>query len=162
MGNTPDFMYLKQKFPKINEANIKERIFVGPQIPSLMHDEKFEELLNPLEKEAWQAFKNVTHSFLGNLKAENYRDIVHDLIASYKNVGCNMSLKIHFLHSHLDFFPETLGAESDQHGERLHQEISAKEKIYQGKWNANMLADYYWNIKRDTPQGEIKKKIVIS
>jgi len=30
-----------------------------------------------------------------------------------------MSLKIHFLHSHLDFFPENLGAMSDKHGERL-------------------------------------------
>jgi len=27
-----------------------------------------------------------------------------------------MSLKIHFLHLHLDFFPENCGAESDEHG----------------------------------------------
>ncbi|UYV73934.1 hypothetical protein LAZ67_11001501 [Cordylochernes scorpioides] len=26
-----------------------------------------------------------------------------------------MSLKIHFLHSHLDFFPDNLGAVSDEH-----------------------------------------------
>ncbi|GFY02241.1 hypothetical protein TNCV_5101001 [Trichonephila clavipes] len=58
MGNTPAFMYLKQKFPKMSEAKIKEGIFVGPQVRSLMHDEKFEELLNPLEEAAWQAFKN--------------------------------------------------------------------------------------------------------
>ena len=32
-----------------------------------------------------------------------------------------MSLKIHFLHSHLDFFPENLGDVSDEHGERFHQ-----------------------------------------
>ncbi|GBP90238.1 hypothetical protein EVAR_100685_1 [Eumeta japonica] len=30
-----------------------------------------------------------------------------------------MSLKIHFLHSHLDFFPQNLGAVSDEHGERF-------------------------------------------
>ena len=52
MGNSPGFMYLEQKFPKINEAKIKEGIFVGPQIWLLMQDEKFEELLNPLEKVA--------------------------------------------------------------------------------------------------------------
>ncbi|GFU61049.1 hypothetical protein TNCV_4436791 [Trichonephila clavipes] len=63
MDNTPGFVCLKQKFPKISEAKVKEGIFVGPQIRSPMHDEKFEELLNPLEKAAWQAFKNVTHSF---------------------------------------------------------------------------------------------------
>ena len=122
---------------------------MGPQIRSLMHDEKFEELLNPLEKVACQAFKKVTHSFLGNRKAENYHDIVNDLITSYKNLGCNMSLKVHFLHSHLDFFPENLGAVSDEHGEHFHQEISAMEKRYQDKWNPNMLADYCWTIKRE-------------
>ncbi|KAJ4437685.1 hypothetical protein ANN_17830 [Periplaneta americana] len=30
-------------------------------------------------------------------------------------MGCNMSLKTHFLDSHLDFFPENLGAVSDEH-----------------------------------------------
>ncbi|KAF2350797.1 Reverse transcriptase domain [Trinorchestia longiramus] len=42
-----------------------------------------------------------------------------------------MSLKVHFLHSHLDFFPENLGGVSDKHGERFHQEIAAIEKRYQ-------------------------------
>jgi hypothetical protein len=37
-------------------------------------------------------------------------------------MGCNMSLKIHFLESHLDFFPENLGEVSDEHGERFHQD----------------------------------------
>jgi len=30
-----------------------------------------------------------------------------------------MSLKIHFLHSHLDFFPSNLGDFSDEHGENM-------------------------------------------
>ena len=34
-----------------------------------------------------------------------------------------MSLKLHFLHSHLYFFPENLGDVSDEHGERFHQDI---------------------------------------
>mgnify|MGYP003623502640 CR=1 FL=1 len=69
-----------------------------------------------------------------------------------------MSLKVHFLHSHLDFFPENLGDVSDEHGEHFHQEISAMEKRYQGKWNPNMLADYCWTIKRDAPQAKYKRK----
>jgi hypothetical protein len=32
-------------------------------------------------------------------------------------MGCNMSLKVHFLDSHLDFFPENLGAVSIEHVE---------------------------------------------
>jgi len=32
-----------------------------------------------------------------------------DLVQSYKAMGCNTSLKMHFFNSHLDFFPESLG-----------------------------------------------------
>ncbi|KDR17432.1 hypothetical protein L798_08559 [Zootermopsis nevadensis] len=61
-------------------------------------------------------------------------------------MGYNKSLKIHFLHSHLDFFPQNLGAVSDEHGECFHQDISVMEKQYQGKWNVNILPDYCCSI----------------
>ena len=80
-------------------------------------------------------------------KADNYREL-----------GCNMSLKIHFLDSHLDFFPNNLGAVSDEHGERFHQEMSTMETRYQGKWNPKMLADYCWNLKRDIPLENYSRK----
>jgi hypothetical protein len=63
-----------------------------------------------------------------------------------------MSLKLHFLDSHLDLFPENLGAVSDEHGETFHQDISNMEKRYQGKWSLSMLVDYCWTLKRDIPQ----------
>ena len=44
-----------------------------------------------------------------------------------------MSLKIHFLHSHHNFFPPNPGAVSDEHGERFHQDITKMESNYQGK-----------------------------
>ncbi|UYV74674.1 FAM50A [Cordylochernes scorpioides] len=69
-----------------------------------------------------------------------------------------MSLKIHFLHSHLDFFPDNLGAVSDEHGERFHQAISSMEKRYQGKWSPAMLADDCWALKRDLPQAKYSRK----
>jgi hypothetical protein len=56
-------------------------------------------------------------------------------------LGCNISLKINFLESHLDIFPENLGEVSDEHGERFHKDIMAIEKRYQGKWTSSMLAD---------------------
>lgn len=34
-----------------------------------------------------------------------------------------MSLKMHFLDSHLDFFSENSGAVSDEHGKRFHQDF---------------------------------------
>lgn len=47
-------------------------------------------------------------------------------------------------------FPEYLGAVSDGHGERSHQDIIKIAKRYNGKWSAVMLADFYQSIRRET------------
>jgi hypothetical protein len=72
-------------------------------------------------------------SFLGNHNAQNYHEVVSDLLTAYKAMGCSMSLKVNFLGSPLDFFPENLGIVSDEHGERFNQDISKMEKRYQAK-----------------------------
>jgi hypothetical protein len=41
---------------------------------------------------------------------------------------CSMSLKPHFLLSHLHFFLGSIAAVSKEHGERSHQDISRMEK----------------------------------
>jgi hypothetical protein len=94
-------------------------------------------MLVMLRRAFWEITRKKTH------------EIVSDLLTGYK---ANMSLKVHFLDSHLDFFPENLGAVSDEHGERFHQDISNMEKRYQSKWSLRMLADYCWTLKRDDPQ----------
>ncbi|UYV84165.1 hypothetical protein LAZ67_X001390 [Cordylochernes scorpioides] len=152
----------KTKISSISEAKIKEGIFVGPQIRELQQDGNFQNSLNEVEAAAWNSFRNVCKNFLGSVKVENYRDIVNDLLLSYKALGCNMSLKIHFLHSHLDFFPDNLGAVSDEHGERFHQAISSLEKRYQGKWSPAMLADDCWALKRDLPQAKYRIKSTVT
>ena len=114
------FNYIHGKFPKLSEAKIKEGIYVGPQIRELLRDEQFDSIICGREKAAWNAVRLVVKNFLGNFKAENYRELVDNLLYSYNNLGCNMSLKMHFLHSHLEFFPENCGAVSDEHGERFH------------------------------------------
>lgn len=152
------FQYLKEKFPKLSEAKIKEGIFVGPQIRSVFRDVAFLDTLTPTEKMAWLAFQSVCDNFLGNHRAENYRDLIEDLLEAYKTMGCNMSLKIHFLHSHLDFFPANLGDVSDEHGERFHQNILEMEKRYLGKSTLNMLADYCWQLVRDLPEAVYRRK----
>jgi hypothetical protein len=50
-----------------------------------------------------------------------------------------MSLKMHFLESHLDFFPENLGKVSDEHSERIHQGIMAMEKQVDLKYIDTLL-----------------------
>jgi hypothetical protein len=59
------FIYLKNKFTRINYAKIKENMFAGPQVRGLIQDIKFEDRLRKVEKVAWKSFKNVTTIFGG-------------------------------------------------------------------------------------------------
>ena len=131
---------------------------MGPQIRELMQDKQFDEDLHETERNTWLSFKRICKDSLGNHKAANYQDVVQDLLTSYKAVGCNMSLKIHYLESRLDFFPENLGEVSDEHGQRFHQDLMAMEKRYQGKWTSSMLADYCWTLKRGVPDAKYRWK----
>ena len=70
-----------------------------------------------------------------------------------------MSIKVHFLHSHLNLFPKNLGALSDEQGERFHQDISEMEERYQGRWDAVMLAGYCWSIIRDSVDTHRRKSL---
>ena len=98
------FTYLCIKFPRLSEAKLKE----GPQIWDLIKDEYFINLLQGDKKAVWDSFKFVLKGFLAKRRAQNHEVLVKNLLQSYQKLGCNMSLKIHFLHSHLDFFPREL------------------------------------------------------
>jgi len=69
-----------------------------------------------------------------------------------------MNLKIHFLESHLDFFPENLGEVSDEHGERFRQDILTMEKRTKASGpQVRMLADSCWTLKRDVPDAKYRR-----
>ena len=80
------------------------------------------------------------------------------MLQKYKVLGCKMSLKLHFLFSHLDQFPENLGAVSEEQGERFHQDIKEMERRYQGRWSVSMMADYCWMLKHDECDTTHKRK----
>ena len=44
------FEYVRNKFPNLSDAKIKESIFIGPQIKELMQGKQFDEDLNETEK----------------------------------------------------------------------------------------------------------------
>ena len=67
---------------------------------------------------------------------------------------CNTSLKLHFLHSQLDFFSENTGPISDENDESFHLDISQIERRYSGIWSPNLLADYCWSPIRETLTGK--------
>lgn len=52
--NGRGFMYLKEKFPRLSDAKMKEGIFIGPHIRELIKDENFEGQLNNLGKHGCQ------------------------------------------------------------------------------------------------------------
>lgn len=136
------FTYLKGKFPKLNNAKLKEGNFVGPQIRKLLHDMGFECKLNSTELAAWKSFKSTVHRFLGMNKKDNYQQLIEEVLHNYQNFGCWMSLKIHIVHSHLDFLPDNLGTVSNEQGERFNQDISNMEQCYEGRWYPAMMGDY--------------------
>lgn len=78
-------------------------------------------------------------TFLGSNRAENYAQMVDNLLGMFNEMGCRMSLKMGFLHSHLDFFPPNLGDVWAEHSKHSHQNISLMEKSCQGNINPNMI-----------------------
>ena len=60
------FEYLRDKFPKLSDAKIKERILTEQQNRALIKDDLFVHLLTETEKSAWLMFKDVCLNFLGN------------------------------------------------------------------------------------------------
>ena len=90
---------------------------MGPQIRRLFRDGMFNNVLQGDKKKAWDVFRLVSTNFLGNIRAENHKELIEDMLSMYHKLGCNMSLKMDTLHSHLDFFPDNCGMFSDEHGE---------------------------------------------
>ena len=66
-----------------------------------------------MEKDAWKYSEMSPPNFWGNQRAESIHDMVAEHVQFYKAMGCNISLKVHFLDYHLDFFPENLGEAND-------------------------------------------------
>ena len=152
------FQYVCKKLARVvSEAKLKAGVLNGPQIRMLVNDSEFTKTLNPLETNAWKSFLDVTQNFLGNHRADNYKKIVETMIQNYRALGSRMSLKLHFFHSHLDFFPDNLGDISDEHGERFHQEIAIMESRYQGRFSPNMMGDYCWTLQREESQQNKRK-----
>jgi hypothetical protein len=93
------------KFSSFSHAKIREGIFDGPQIRMLMMDDSLTDTMTEIEEDTWNAFKEVVKKFLGNIKDSLYKEIVRNKLDKFKLLGCNMSLKLHFLALHLDYFP---------------------------------------------------------
>ena len=84
--------------------------------------------------------------------------MIDDMLKAYEQLGARTSLKMHFLFSHLDFFPPNLGKVSDEQGERFHQDISIIERLYRGRFGINMMGDFFWYLQVKAKARHIKEK----
>ena len=152
------FKYIVSVFPGLSYDKIEAGVFDGPQIRKLIDDREFRNTMGLVELEAWNSFVLVVKKFLGNERAVNFELIVETMLKNFRKLGCKMSIKVHFLHSHLSEFPDNCGAVSDEQGERFHQDLKVIEKRYQGRWDTSMMADYCWSIARDCPKTKHKRQ----
>jgi hypothetical protein len=96
----------------LSEAKLKSDVLVGPDIRKLTFGENFLLTMTKVEREAWIAFQTVVTKLLGNNKDPDYVTIFAYMLEKFKVLGCLMGLKINFLNSHSDIFPENIGAVS--------------------------------------------------
>ena len=97
---------------------VKEGVFIGPQIRKLSKDPQFLSTMTDVEKKAWLSFSEVVSKFLGNIMVSDSQNIVENMLAYFEALGCRLSLKVHFLHAHLDYFQQNLGDMSKEHEEQ--------------------------------------------
>ena len=152
------FGYICSTFPGFSYEKKKAGIFDWPQIRTLLRDQYFVITMTIVEARAWKAFSKVVHNFLSNKRADNYIELMEKLLFSVQDLGCRMSIKVHYLHSHLREFRANLDDVSEEQGERFHQDVKVIKKRYQGRWNCNMMADNCWSLMRDAPY-EVHKRL---
>ena len=104
------------------------------------------------------AFAEVVSKFLSITKDSDHKTIVENMLACFEALGCCMSLKVHFLHAHLDYFPQNLGGMSEEHGECFHQDIKSMKALCQGRWDVSMMANYCWCLKCDCKSNKVARK----
>jgi hypothetical protein len=85
--------YVAHRLPEITTEKLKVGIFDGPQIRKLINDPHFIASMNEIESCAWSSFVLVVKNFLGNKKADNYTQLVQDMLFNFNRLGCNMSVK---------------------------------------------------------------------
>ena len=85
-------------------------MFDRPQIRKLIQDPNFILSMNDLEANGWKAFVRViiNSQVTGSRIMDYYSILVESLIKSFHSLGCTRSIKLNFLHSHLDKFLKTL------------------------------------------------------
>ena len=92
------FTYLCLAFPGVTIEKLKAGISSSFQICQLIRDPEFENSMNKVELEVLKAFALVVKNFLRKSKARNYAELVTNMLTTFRNLGCNMKIKMHYSH----------------------------------------------------------------
>ena len=104
------------------------------------------------------SYVSVIRKFLSNTKTSNHRNLVDVMLQNFQARGARMSIKLYYLFSHLDYFPENLGNVVEEQDERFHHDIRTMEERYQGRRDSHMNVDYCWTLIRDCTEQSHSRK----
>ncbi|KMQ86748.1 putative 50 kda protein in type i retrotransposable element r1dm [Lasius niger] len=75
---------------------------------------------------------DIGHKLQDTTKVEITKNSM-EMVENLRKLGCLMNIKLHFLDSYIDYFPENLNDYSEEQGEQFHQDIKEMERRHQGK-----------------------------
>ena len=142
-GNPAAIEFLHKLICK-SDAKLAAGQFTGPEIRKVIKNRsEFVKVLSGLEKKCFLNFVKVVENFFGNFKSDNHQQLIERMIRDFKELNVLMSVKLHYLHCHLDKFRESCGGYGEEQGENFHKEMSVFERRYKGKIY-EMFVDYAW------------------
>ena len=144
------FKYIQEKFSNLSAEKVKERVFVGPQIRKFTKDLQFLSTMMDMKKKHGFPLQKWYQSFLATLKDSDYQSNVKKRRAGFEALGCRMSLKVHFLHVNLEYFPQNFGDMSKEHQEMF----SPGHQNFENLVTVNCC----WCLKRNCKSSEVASK----
>ena len=82
------------------------------------------------------------------------------MLQNFQEMKVNMSLKIHILYFSFEFFPEDLGAVSDEHGKIFYRDIAAIEnqlKVNMKRYKEEIKNKFYTCQKTRQEEDKLSK-----
>ena len=150
------YKYLRERFPEISKAKLKESILIGSEIRELMKDGEFLSRLASVELEVWNSLVKAVHKFLGNNKSHDYEKVVQQTVTNFRALDCRMSIKLHFLGSQL-FSHESRSLQRGT-GRKVPSEYLYYGKAVSETMECRMMADYCWSLKRSNTAPDYRRK----
>ena len=98
--------------------------------------------MTAVEARAWVTFTNVVQGFLGDKKDDNYKEIVDELLSKSTRARVQNEHQTALLTQSLGQVSRQPGDDSEEQGERFHQDIKVMEDRCQGRWDSHMVSDY--------------------